>query len=105
MAHRKPAKPNRGSSVRLMARLDAASKRAIVQAAKLRRVSVSDYVRTVIVAQARREVDGARDGTINMSPDEQLAFWTALNEVPVLTEAQSRLAEIMRTNLDVTRQK
>ncbi|MGL5094417.1 MAG: DUF1778 domain-containing protein, partial [Planctomycetia bacterium] len=63
----------------LMVRLDAESKKALKAAAELRRISVSDYVRTVTVAQARREVASARDQTILLSPDEQLAFWQALN--------------------------
>lgn len=38
----------------LMVRLDAESKQALTDAAELRRISISDYVRTVTVAQARR---------------------------------------------------
>jgi uncharacterized protein (DUF1778 family) len=77
-------------------RMDAAGKAAIVQAAKLRRISLSDYVRTVTVAQARREVEAAPGQTIVMSPDEQLTFWMALKEVPVLTAAQRKLGDLMR---------
>lgn len=82
----------------LMVRLDAESKQALTAAAELRRISVSDYVRTVTVtvAQARREVASARDQTILLSPDEQLAFWQALNAPSKLTSAQKRLGAIMR---------
>lgn len=80
----------------LMVRLDAESKQALTAAAELRRISVSDYVRTVTVAQARREVASARDQTILLSPDEQLAFWQALNVPTKLTPAQKRLGAIMR---------
>ena len=80
----------------LMVRLDAESKQALTAAAELRRISVSDYVRTVTVAQARREVASARDQTILLSPDEQLAFWQALNAPSKLTPAQRRLGAIMR---------
>jgi uncharacterized protein (DUF1778 family) len=80
----------------LMVRLDAESKQALAAAAQLRRVSVSDYVRTVTVAQARREVASALDQTILLSPDEQLAFWRALNAPSKLTPAQKRLGAIMR---------
>lgn len=80
----------------LMVRLDAESKQALTAAAELRRISVSDYVRTVTVAQARREVASARDQTILLSPDEQLAFWQALNAPAKLTPAQKRLGAIMR---------
>lgn len=80
----------------LMVRLDAESKQALTAAAELRRISVSDYVRTVTVAQARREVAGARDQTIVLSPDEQLTFWQALQAPPKLTPAQKRLGALMR---------
>jgi uncharacterized protein (DUF1778 family) len=80
----------------LMVRLDADSKQALADAAELRRISVSDYVRTVTVAQARREVASAREQTVLLSPDEQLAFWQALQAPPKLTPAQKRLGVIMR---------
>ncbi|HEX5446868.1 MAG TPA: DUF1778 domain-containing protein [Pirellulales bacterium] len=79
-----------------MVRLDEESKRALSQAAKLRQISVSDYVRTVTVAQARREVASARDQTIALSPEEQLAFWQALQAPVKLTPAQRRLGRLMR---------
>jgi uncharacterized protein (DUF1778 family) len=86
-------KAARGS---LMVRLDSASKAYLAQAAELRRISVSDYVRTVILGQARREVLAAREQTITLTPEEQLAFWTALNGAPVLTQAQRELGAVMR---------
>jgi uncharacterized protein (DUF1778 family) len=89
-----PKKGQRSSP--LMVRLDDQSKSYLVQAARLRRISVSDYVREVTVAQARREVLAARESTILLTPEEQLAFWTALNETPVLTDAQRRLGAVMR---------
>ena len=46
--------------------------------------------------QAKREIEGAREQVIALTPDEQLAFWNALNEPPVLTAAQRRLGAIMR---------
>ena len=79
-----------------MVRQDSESKKALTEAAKLRRISVSDYVRKVTVAQARREVASARDQTILLSPDEQLAFWQSLHALPKLTPAQKRLGAIMR---------
>ena len=84
----------RGSS--LMVRLDDESKCFLTQAAELRRVSVSDYVRAVTVAQARREVQSAAKQTITMTAEEQLAFWTALNATPKLTAAQRKLGAVMR---------
>lgn len=79
-----------------MVRMDDEGKSYLAQAAELRHISVSDYVRTVTVAQARREVMAARKQTIALSPDEQLAFWNALNESPKLTDSQRRLAAVMR---------
>ena len=89
-AKRKPANSS------LMVRLDLESKRSLMKAAELRGVSVSDYVRMVTVAQARREVAAAKEQTIVLSPDEQLAFWNALNAPVVLTPKQRRLGRIMR---------
>src|SRR5438093_11381650 len=80
----------------LMVHLDDDSKAFLAQAAELRRISVSDYVRTVTVAQARKEVLAAREQTIALSPEEQLAFWNALSEPPQLTDAQRQLGSVMR---------
>ena len=80
----------------LMVRLDAEGKAFLAQAAELRRISVSDYVRTVTVPQARAEVFAAREQTIALTPDEQLAFWQALSATPKLTPAQRRLGRAMR---------
>src|SRR5262245_39721992 len=80
----------------LMVRLDDESKASLVEAAKLRGISLSDYIRTVTVAQARREVLAARQQTLLLTPEEQLAFWNALNAPPKLTESQRRLGSLMR---------
>ena len=80
----------------LMVRLDADSKKALTAAAELRRISVSDYVRVVTVTQARREVASAADQTILLSPDEQLAFWQALQSPGKLTPAQKKLGRLMK---------
>lgn len=42
------------------------------------------------------ECGDARDQTCQLSPDEQLAFWQALSDLPTLTPAQKRLSDIMR---------
>lgn len=80
----------------LVVRLDDESKTYLAQAAQLRQISVSDYVRTVTVAQARREVESAKGQTLALTPDEQLAFWTALNKPAKLTAAQKRLRKALR---------
>ena len=93
---RQKAKKSANSSS-LMVRLDAESKSFLAQAAELRRISVSDYVRAITVAQARREVQAAQEQTIALSPEEQLAFWNALNSNPKLTAAQRRLGALMQS--------
>lgn len=80
----------------LMVRLDDESKRYLTRAAALRQISRSDYVRVVAIAQARREVLAAREKTLVLTPEEQLAFWNALNQTPKLTRAQRRLGSLMR---------
>lgn len=85
-----------GAASPLMVRLDAQSKDYLAKAAELRKVSVSDYVRQVTVEQARREVRAARQHTMVLTPQEQLAFWNALDAPVTLTKAQRRLGAIMR---------
>ncbi|HUY33108.1 MAG TPA: DUF1778 domain-containing protein [Pirellulales bacterium] len=85
-----------GSSTTLMVRLDSDSKDCLVRAAHLRRISVSDYVRAVTVAQARREALAAEEQVIALTPEEQLAFWEALNRPVELTSAQKRLGALVR---------
>ncbi len=94
MSSQAPDKPANLTS--LMVRLDATSKSALTEAAKLRKISLSAYVRTVTVAQAKREVAEAQQNTIALTPDEQLEFWNALNEPPKLTKSQRELGAVMR---------
>ena len=80
----------------LMVRLDEESKAILTAAAELRQVSVSDYVRSVMLEQASRELAAADSQTIAMTPDEQLQFWNALSKKPKLSKAQKELGAIMR---------
>jgi uncharacterized protein (DUF1778 family) len=80
----------------LMVRLDNESKRFLAEAAGLRHITLSDYVRAVIVPQARREVLAARELVVALTPEEQLSFWNALSETPDLSPAQLRLGATMR---------
>jgi uncharacterized protein (DUF1778 family) len=89
-------KTTRGSTAPDMVHLDAESRECVARAAELRRVSVSDYVRVVALAQARRDVHATSNQRIHLSPDEQVAFWNALRHAPELTSAQRQLAAIMR---------
>jgi uncharacterized protein (DUF1778 family) len=91
---RQPKKARRPSP--LMVRLDEASKVLLTQAAELRHISVSDYVRQVTVAQARKEVLAAREQTLALTPEEQLTFWTTLNDLGPPTDRQRRLGAAMR---------
>ena len=84
------------ASVSLMVRMDEESKSFIAEAADLRRISVSDYVRTVTVTQAQREVEFARNHTISLTPTEQITFWNALNGSSTLTDSQRQLGALMR---------
>jgi uncharacterized protein (DUF1778 family) len=91
---RPPAKTSMGRP--FIVRLDDRSKAYLIQAAKLRGISLSAYVRTVTVPQAEREVLAAGKQMLAMSPAEQLVFWHALAGPAVLTESQRCLGALMR---------
>ena len=97
MPRRRALRPSRKPCARsLMVRLDDESKSVIARAARLRRTSISDYVRGITVAQARREIEAATRQTIALSPEEQIRFWEALHAPQRLTPAQRRLGRLMR---------
>jgi uncharacterized protein (DUF1778 family) len=79
-----------------MVRVDRTSKGIITRAAQLRGVSASDYVRSVVVSQARRDLEEQRTRTIALSPEDQLAFWNALSAPVSLTRRQKALGRLMR---------
>lgn len=83
-------------STALLVRLDRPSKKSIAEAAHLRGVSTSDYVRSVVAAQARRDLQEASTRTIMLSAEDQLAFWNALHAPVTLTKRQRDLGKIMR---------
>lgn len=85
-----------GKAENLMVRVDRASKDVISRAARLRGVSASDYVRSVVVRQARRDVEEARTHTIVLDPEQQFAFWSALSMPERPTSAQRKLGKVMR---------
>lgn len=85
-----------GKSENLMVRVDRPSKSVIARAARLRGVSASDYVRSVVVAHARRELEESRARTLKLTAAEQLAFWSALHEPVSLTLRQRELGRLMR---------
>ena len=79
-----------------MVRLDEQSKALLQAAAELRQISVSDYVRSIMVQQATRELAAAKSQTIAMTEDEQREFWKALTNPPKLTKSQKELGKMMR---------
>jgi uncharacterized protein (DUF1778 family) len=93
---RRRSSTQRAANHSLRIRLDHESKEWISRAARLRGLSLSAYARAVAVPQARREVLPARGQTLVLTPEEQLAFRTALAEPTRLTETQRRLGSIMR---------
>ena len=80
----------------LQARLDPGSKRVIEEAARLRQVGLSDYIRLVLVPSARREVEQSKRQILQLTPDEQERFWQALQSPAKPTKAQRELGKLMR---------
>ena len=80
----------------LQTRLSAEDKAAIQAAAALRKLAVSEYLRQVLVPMAKREVQSAEQQVIELTADEQLALWQALEAPAKLTKAQKKLAKLMR---------
>lgn len=83
----------------LQTRLDLESKRVVAQAAKLRHVGLSDYIRLVLVPTARREVEQAAKQVLQLTAEEQERFWQALEKPAVPTKRQNSLGEMMRGNV------
>jgi len=79
-----------------MIRVDRPSKTIITKAARLRGISASDYVRSVVVAAARRDLEESRAHALKLSAAEQRAFWAALHEPVTLTPRQRELSRLMR---------
>ncbi len=80
----------------LQVRLDPKNKKAIIEAAKLRHVGLSDYIRLVLVPTARREIELAKNRILQMTADEQERFWHALQAPGKPTEKQRALGKIMQ---------
>jgi len=80
----------------LMVRLDQESKGYLQQAANLKKLSVSDYVRQFVVKQAKQDVAVQHDRVIRLNPEDQLRFWKALNAPPKLNKGLRKLSKIMK---------
>jgi uncharacterized protein (DUF1778 family) len=86
--------PTKGAS--LLVRVDAKAKTLVQRAADARGLTVSDYVRTLLVAQAQRDVDESETGVLRLAREDQLALWQALQHPPAPTEAQKALGRRVR---------
>ena len=86
----------KSATTTLQARLDPESKQSIEQAAKLRQVGLSDYIRIVLVPTAKKEVELAKNQVLQMTADEQERFWSALQAPAKLTKNQRKLGKIMQ---------
>jgi len=80
----------------LQARLDPESKNLIEEAARLRHVGLSDYIRLVLVPTARKEVLEAKQQVLHLTATEQEKFWEALRSPAKPTKAQKKLASLMK---------
>lgn len=89
---RQPAK-----DANLLVRFDRRGKALVQRAARARGLSVSDYVRTRIVSQARQDVTETDTGVLRLSRSDQIAFWQALQHPSSPTEAQRRLGDLVRS--------
>jgi len=83
-------------SASLQTRMSASDKLAIETAARLRRLSQSEYVRQVLVRAALKEIEGEKHRVIEMTPEEQLEFWEALEYRGKATPARKKLAKLIR---------
>lgn len=83
----------------LLVRFDRPSKTLVQRAAAARGLSVSDYVRTRILALARQDVAEADTGVLRLPREDQIAFWQALQRLPAPTAAQRGLGALVRSVL------
>jgi uncharacterized protein (DUF1778 family) len=81
----------------LLVRFNRSAKSLVKQAADLRGLSISDYVRSRIVPLAKQDVDEAATGILRLPKEAQIAFWQALQHPPALTPAQRALGKLVRS--------
>ena len=80
----------------IQARINSENKGLIVQAAKLREIPVSDYMRLVLIDQARKEVTSNEQRVLQLTAAEQIEFWNALDNPKSLTESQKELGKLIK---------
>lgn len=89
--------PSAAKDANLLVRFDQSGKTLVQRAAAARGLSVSDYVRTRIVPMARQDIAEADTGVLNLSREDQIAFWQALQHPPAPTPAQRKLGQLVRS--------
>ena len=87
---------NQDKTTVLQTRLTPDQKKLIQKAAKLHHLSISDYVRQILLSMAKKEVESAKSNIIELTPEGQLEFWKAISAPVKLTKSQKRLGRIMR---------
>lgn len=83
----------------IQARINPANKEIITQAAKLREIPVSDYIRTTVLEQAKKEVSSSKLNILQLTEAEQLSFWHVIDSEPKLSNSQKELGKLMRGEL------
>lgn len=77
-------------------RMTEEQKSVIQKAAEHRRMAVSEYIRLMVVEQARREVEANEHNVYDLTADEQLELWELINAPVKLTAKQKKMGRIMR---------
>ena len=81
----------------MLVRFDRRAKALIRRAARHRGLSVSDYVRSRIVALAQQDVEEAASGVLRLGRDDQVALWRALQHPRVPAAVQKALGRRVRS--------
>lgn len=85
--------PDHERRTTLSIRMSVGEKADLARAAEARGLGLGEYVRSVLAEAAERDRP-----IVRLSPEDQLALWTALNTPVELNEGQKRLAEIIPTS-------
>jgi uncharacterized protein (DUF1778 family) len=81
----------------LLVRFDRGAKVLVQRAAHLRGSTVSDYVRSKILALAKQDIEEASFGVLRLPKADQIAFWRALQDPSAPTEAQKKVGRLVRS--------
>ncbi len=89
--------PEPAKTANVLIRFDAKRKARIRRAAELRGLSVSDYVRSRIVAIAERDIEEAQTWVLRLGREDQIVPWRALQKPRPPTKAQRALGKLIRS--------